>query len=193
LSPDPGDRTAFYLRQISQQLASIAGSSNNTSPPLQDYSSHPPTITIVWVNALWVLSLVFSIMSGLFATLNQQWARRYLQLPHITRSASEQARVRSFIFFGANKYGLISAMEFTPMLLHFSILLFFAGLIVFFVVVYKTIAIVLSISVGAFAVVYLVWTILPCIDYCCPYRTPMSSVVWYIWQTSISSVTRFLR
>lgn len=195
LSPDPGDRNAFYLRQISQQLASFAHSdpSNNTFVPLQDFSPHPPAITIVWVNALWVLSLVFSIMSGLFATLNQQWARRYLQLPHIPRSASEQARVRSFLFFGANKYGIISAMELTPMLLHFSILLFFAGLIVFFIVVYKTIAIVLSISVGAFAVVYLVWTILPCIDYRCPYRTPMSSVLWYTWQTSLSSVTLFLR
>ena len=193
LSPDPGDRNAFYLRQISQQLASFTDSSDNTFVPQQDYSPHPPTIAIVWVNALWVLSLVFSIMSGLFATLNQQWARRYLQLPHIPRSASEQARVRSFLFFGANKYGIISVMELTPMLLHFSILLFFAGLIVFFTVVYKTIAIVLSISVGAFAVVYLVWTILPCIDYRCPYRTPMSSVLWYIWQTSLSSVTLFLR
>jgi hypothetical protein len=195
LSPDPNDRNAFYLRQITQQLASFADPTISDNPfvPLPDYSPRPPTITIVWVNALWVLSLVFSIMSGLFATLNQQWARRYLQLPHIPRSASEQARVRSFLFFGANKYGIISAMELTPMLLHFSILLFFAGLIIFFIVVYKTIAIVISISVGSFAVVYLVWTILPCIDYRCPYHTPMSSILWYIWQTSLSSVTLFLR
>ena len=197
MSPDLGDRNAFYLRQISQQLASFADSDastrNNTLVPLQDYSPHPPTITIVWVNAVWVLSLVFSIMSGLFATLNQQWARKYLQLPHIPSSASEQARVRSFLFFGANKYGMITAMELTPMLLHFSILLFFAGLIIFFFIVYKTIAIVLSISLGAFALVYLAWTILPCIDYRCPYHTPMSSVLWYIWKTSLYSVTLFLR
>ena len=194
LSPDPGDQNAFYLRQISQQLASFtdSDSSDNTFVP-QDYSPSPPAITIVWVNAVWVLSLVFSIMSGLFATLNLQWARRYIQLPHIPRSAREQARVRSFLFFGANKYGIISAMELTPMLLHFSILLFFAGLIIFFLIVYKTIAIVLSISVGAFAVVYLVWTILPCIDYRSPYRTPMSSVLWYTLQTFLSSVTLFLR
>ena len=195
LSPDPGDRNAFYLRQISQQLASFADSDPSDNPfvPLQDYSPHPPTITILWVNAVWVLSLVFSIMSGLFATLNQQWARRYLQLPHIPRSASEQARVRSFLFFGANKYGIINTIELTPTLLHFSILLFFAGLIIFFFIIYKTIAIVLSISVGAFALVYVVWTILPCIDYRSPYYTPMSSVLWYTWQTSLSSVALFLR
>jgi hypothetical protein len=193
LSPDPGDRNAFYLRQISQQLASFADSdpSNTTFVPLLDHSPHPPTTTIVWANAVWVLSLVFSIMSGLFATLNQQWARRYLQLPHIPRTVSEQARVRSFLSFGANKYGIVSGMELTPMLLYFSILLFFAGLIIFFLIVYKTIAIVLSISVGAFAVVYLVCTILPCIDYHCPYHTPMSSVFWYTWQTFLSSVTLF--
>ena len=195
MSPDLGDRNAFYLHQISQQLADLEDldPSNNTLVPLQDYSPHPPTIAIVWVNALWVLSLVFSIMSGLFATLNHQWAQRYLQLPHIPSSASERARVRSFLFFGANKYDIINATELTPMLLHFSILLFFAGLIIFFFIVYKTIAIALSISLGAFALVYLAWTILPCIDYRCPYHTPMSSVLWYIWKTPLSSVTLLLR
>ena len=164
MSPDLGDRNVFYLRQISQQLAGFADSDlsarNNALVPLQDYSPRPLTITIVRVNAVWVLSLVFSIMSGHFATLNQQWARRYPQPPHITSSASEQARVRSFIFFGTNKYGIITAMELTPMLLRFSILLFFAGRIVFFLIVYKTIAIVLSVSLSGFALVYLAWTIL---------------------------------
>src|SRR5258708_3297474 len=142
---------------------------------------------------MWMLSLVFSIMSGLFAALNQQWARRYLQLPQAPNSASKQARVRSFLFLGANKYSIISAMGLTPMLLHLSVFLFFAGLLIFFFIVYKTIAIVISISVGVFAIVYLTWTILPCIDYRSPYHTPMSTVLWYIWKTFFSSVTLCLR
>ncbi len=132
-------------------------------------------------------------MSGLSATLNQQWARKYLQLPQIPSLASEQARVRSFLFFGANKYRIINVIELTPMLLHLSIFLFFAGLMIFFFIVHKTIAIVLSTSVGVFAVLYLALTILPCIDYRSPYHTPMSSMLWYIWQTLLSSVTLCLR
>src|SRR5260370_16195401 len=180
-----------FIFARSQQIASFA--SESTFVPSQDYSPHPPSIAIVWVNAVWMLSLVFSIMSGLFAILNQQWARRYLQLLQVPSSASEQARVRSFLFFGVNKYSIISAMELTPMLLHLSIFLFFAGLVIFFFIVYKMIAIVLSISVGVFAIVYFAWTILPCIDYRSPYHTPMSTLLWYIWKTFLSSATLCIR
>jgi hypothetical protein len=190
LSPDPGDRNAFYLQQISQQLASFTDS---TFLPSQDFSPHPPTTPIVWVNTMWALSLVLSIMSALSAISIQQWVGRYLQLPQIPSLASEQARVRSFLFFGAHKYGAINAVELPPMLLHLSIFLFFAGLVLFFFIVYKTIAIVLLTSIGLFGVVYLAVTILPCIDYRCPFRTPMSSVWWYIWHTSLSSATLCLR
>src|SRR5258708_13002356 len=83
LSPDPNDRNAFYLRQVSQQIASFA--SESTFVPSQDYSPHPPSIAIVWVNAVWMLSLLFSIMPGLFSIFHHQCAPRYLQLlqhPH---------------------------------------------------------------------------------------------------------------
>ena len=142
---------------------------------------------------MWVLSLVLSIMSALSATLIRQWACRYLQLPRIPSLASEQARVRLFLFFGTHKYRFINEVGLTSILLHLSILLFFAGLVMFFSIVYEPIAIVLFISVGLFGVVYLALTILPCIDYCCPYRTPMSSVWWYIWHTSLFSTTFSLR
>lgn len=142
---------------------------------------------------MWALSLVLSIMSALSAISIQQWASRYLQLPQIPSLASEQARVRSFLFFGAHKYGITNAVELTPMLLHLSIALFFAGLVLSFFIVYKTIAIVLLISIGLFGVVYLALTILPCIDYRFPFRTPLSSVCWYLWHTSLSSATLCLR
>ncbi|KAF8474393.1 hypothetical protein DFH94DRAFT_127873 [Russula ochroleuca] len=190
LSPSSGDRNAFYLQQISQQLASFT---DGTSVPPQDFSPNLPTIPIIWINTMWVLSLVLSIMSALSAILIQQWARRYLQLPQIPGLASEQARVRSFLFFGAHKYGITHAVGLPPLLLHLSILLFFAGLVLFFYIVHKTIAIVLLISVGLFGVVYLALTILPCIDYHSPYRTPMSNVLWYIWQSFLSSATLCLR
>jgi hypothetical protein len=192
LSPDFGDQNAFYLRQISQQLASFTDPSNTSVPP-QDYPPHPPTIPIVWINTIWVLSLLFGIMSALSAIMIQQWARRYLQLPQITSSSIEQARVRSFLFFGAHKYGINNAVELTPILLHLSIFLFFVGLVIFFFIVYKTVAIVLTISVGLFGVVYLALTILPCIDHRSPYRTPLSIIWWYLWHTFLSSATLCLR
>ena len=187
LFPDSGDQNAFYLQQISQQLASFTDSS--TFVPPQDYFPRPPTTPVVLVNAMWAVSLVFSLMSALSATSIRKWAHRYIQLPQIPSSSSEQARVRSFLFFGILKYGITLAVELTSMLLHLSVFLFFVGLVIFSFILHKTIAIVLSISVGLFGVVYLTLTVLPCIDHCTPYSTPMSTVWWYLWHTSLYSAT----
>ena len=132
-------------------------------------------------------------MSALTATMTQQWARRYLQLPQTPNSPSEQARVRSFLFFGAQSYDMLNAVEMPPTLLHISVFLFFSGLVIFFFTVYKTIAIVLSIALGIFGLVYLMLTILPCIDHRCPYRTPFSAVCLYLWHTIFVSITLCLR
>ncbi|KAI0282686.1 hypothetical protein BC826DRAFT_921487, partial [Russula brevipes] len=174
LSPDSGDRNSFYLSQISQQLA---GSANGTNVPLQIYPSPSPNISIVLVNTMWLLSLVLSVMSALSAAMIQQWARRYVQLPRIPGPSSDQARVRSFLFFGACKYGMINAVELTPALFHLSVSLFLAGLIIYLFTINKTVAIILTIFVGLFGLAYLVLTILPCIDRRCPYRTPLTSVL----------------
>ncbi|KAI0266156.1 hypothetical protein BC834DRAFT_969661 [Gloeopeniophorella convolvens] len=183
LSSDSGDDTVFMLKQISQQLV---GNANGTlviplTPPV-----FTPAPSIVCVNAMWLISLVFSIASALSATLMQQWARRYTQLPQIPSLASERARVRSYLFLGIRRYGMLRAAELTPTLLHISVFLFFVGLVIFFFTIFKTVAIILSIFVGLFAVVYLGLTILPCIKHDSPYRTPVSSTWWYMWHTSFS-------
>jgi Family of unknown function (DUF6535) len=190
LSPDSGDRNGFYLLQISQQLSSFT---NGAFVPPQAFSSPPPSTAIIWVNALWLLSFVLSVMSALSATLTQQWVSRYLQLPRIPGLPSEQARVRSFLFFGAHNYGMINAAETPATLLHISVFLFFSGQVIFFFTVYETVAIILSASLTPFAVVYVILTILPCIDHRCPYHTPMSSVCWYLWHASLLYVTLCIR
>lgn len=180
----------FLLGQLSQQLAGFA---NGTDILPQAYSPPPPTTSIIWVTAIWLLSLVLGIMSALSATLTLQGASRYLELPRTTSSPSQQARVRSFLFFGAQKYGMINAVEMTSTLLHLSMLLFFVGLDIFFFTAHTTIGVVVSISVGLIGVAYLTISILPCMDYHCPYYTPMSTVWWYFWHTSLFALAFCLR
>jgi hypothetical protein len=79
------------------------------------------------------------------------------------------------------------AIETAPTLLHFSVFLFFAGLVILFYSINKPVAIVISVSVGIFVVAYFVLTILPYIEHNCPYRTPMSNVWWYISHPSLFS------
>ncbi|KAH9172720.1 hypothetical protein EDB89DRAFT_856612 [Lactarius sanguifluus] len=129
LSPDSGDQTAFLLQQISQQLS---GLSNGTYVRPQNYPTFSPSTSIVCVNAMWILSLIVSITCALLATLMQQWARQYVQLPQLRTTPRERAHVRSFLFFGLKQFRMSYAVELIPTLLHLAVFLFFVGLVIFF-------------------------------------------------------------
>jgi hypothetical protein len=62
--------------------------------------------------------------------------------------------------------------------LHLSLFLFLVGLVVFFFTINKLVAIVLSVVVGLFGMIYLIMTILACVDRDCLYHTPMSGAWW---------------
>jgi hypothetical protein len=183
LSPAPSDETNVILRQISQQLT---GSANGTLAQRTENPSFSPSTRMVCVNTMWLLSLVLSLASALSATLTQQWARRYIQLPEMPSLQKDQARVRSYLFLGTQKYYMLHAVEMTPTLLHCPVFIFFVGLVLFFFSINNTVAIAVSISVGLFALVYFALTILPCIAHDHPYRTPMSNIWWYLWHSFIS-------
>ena len=85
------------------------------------------------------------------------------------------------------------AVQLAPTLLHFSVYLFFAGLVVLFRTINKNVAIAVDVSVGVFAVAYIVLSILPCLDVACPYRTPMSYILWYPLHAILSFAALFLR
>ncbi len=186
LSPDSGDQTVALLCQMSAQLPNFT--TGTCTPPTANGPSSP-SASIIWVNAMWLMSLILSLTSALFATLLQQWARRYVQMPQIPSEPDKRARVRSFLFFGTQKFKMRVAVETGPTLLHVSVFLFFVGLVILFYDIHKTVAIIVSISVGIFVVAYFALTVLPCIKHNCPYRTPMSNIWWYISHSSLFSVS----
>jgi len=190
LSPDRGDQTVDLLCQISQQLPNF---STGTCIPPQAGQSFSPGASIIWVNSMWIVSLILGLASALFATLAQQWARRYVQMPQILSDPNNCARIRSFLFSGTRRYNMNIAFETAYTLLHFSVFLFLVGLAILFFSINKAVAIVVSVSVGKFVAAYFVLTILPCIEHDCPYRTPMSNIWWYISHTSLFSCAFCLR
>jgi hypothetical protein len=120
-----------------------------------------------------------------------QWARTYIDLPQTPSVPKERARVRSVLFFGTEKYRMGLTLQTAPTL-HISVFLFFIGLVVFFFTIFKTVAVVILIFVGCFGWAYFTLTILPLLDHTSPYRTPMSSLWWYLWHNSLSYVTQHL-
>ena len=183
LQRDPNVTTQSILTQISQQLADINGTIPAVNPSIQT-SFSPPT-SVIFINSVWFLSLVLSLTCALMATLLQQWARRYLQIVQRKYAPLHHARIHEYFSMGAHRFGILGFVEVLPLLLLFSVFLFFAGLVVFAfrgnqIVAYVTLAIV-----GFCTLSYIALTLLPFFFHDCPYQTPLSSVLWFFAQTVI--------
>jgi hypothetical protein len=169
---NPQDTSNFYLANIYQ--ATIADLNRpNISTPSSPPPFTPPNYS-VWVNGLWFLSLMISITCALLATLLQQWARRYLKVTQPRYSLHKQARIRSFFAEGVEKSFLPLVVEALPTLLHVSLFLFFAGLVVFLWNVNLTIYKIAISWVCVCAAFYGCVTLAPILRRDSPYYTPLT-------------------
>ena len=178
LQPSSQDATAFYLANVYQLL-----NGSQVSIPPSVTSLDPTSFTVpasaVWVNSLWLLSLIISITCALLALLLQQCARRYLKLNRVQCSPPKRARIRAFFAEGVERLHLHWAVEALPALLHISVFLFFAGLCVYLFSAHKTVFSVVVAWVGLCVVVYGYITVLPILHKDSPYHAPLSSFIWF--------------
>ena len=176
LQQNPQETSNFYLANIYQATINPNGlSSLPASPP----PFSPPTYA-VWVNSLWFLSLVISLTCALLATFLQQWARRYLKVTQSRYSPHKRARIRAFFSEGVEKLLLPWTVETLPTLLHISLFLFFAGLVVFLRNVNLTIFKLVLSWVGLCTALYGCITLVPVFRHDSPYYTPLSLPAWHI-------------
>ena len=132
------------------------------------------------MNALWFLSLVISLTCALLATLLQQWARRYLKVTQSRYSPHKRARIRAFLSEGVENLLLPWTVETLPTLLHISLFLFFAGLVVFMWNVNFTLFKLVLSWVGICTALYGCITVMPIFRHDSPYYTPLSLPAWHI-------------
>jgi hypothetical protein len=171
---DPQDTSNFYLANIYQ---ATVDSNRSSSLPASPPPFSPPTYA-VWVNSLWFLSLVISITCALLATLLQQWARRYLKVTQTRSSLHKRARIRSFFAEGVKKSHLSMVVETLPALIHLSVSLFFAGLVVFlWNVNLTTFKVVLS-WISICTTLYGSITLVPLFRHDSPYHSPLTDLAW---------------
>ena len=191
IKQNPQDTSNFYLANIYHATISPNSSSVSTSPPLSPPPFSPPNHA-VWVNALWFMSLVISLTCALLATFLQQWARRYLKITQSRYSPHKRARIRAFFSEGVEKRLLPWTVDALPTLLHLSLFLFFAGLVVFLCNVNFTIFKLVLSWVGLCVALYGCITCMPIIRHDSPYYTPLSLPTWHVITGILFFVYRFL-
>ncbi|KAH9953396.1 hypothetical protein BC827DRAFT_1146204, partial [Russula dissimulans] len=118
------DVSAFYLGQIYQLQASLNNFTGIPSPnPPKPASASPGA------NALWFASLVLSLACAVFATLVQEWVRKYLLLTQPRFSPHRRARIRACMTQEGSLVFLQRMVHSLHTFLHLSIFLFVIGLI----------------------------------------------------------------
>ncbi|KAJ7766125.1 hypothetical protein B0H16DRAFT_1523151 [Mycena metata] len=184
LVPDSGDTTVLLLSQISGQLAASANGTTFNFVPRPPFTPSPSALIC---NVLWFISLGLSLSCALVATLLEQWARDFLHKAEIRSAPVIRARVFSYLYYGLKRFGMHTVVEIIPLLLHASLVFFFAGLVAFLVQFNIVIAAVAAAILATVTIVYATLTLLPLFHPDCPYRTPLSGGCWQL-QKLLSTV-----
>jgi hypothetical protein len=171
---NPQSVSNFYLANL-QSLAQSKQPETSTPPQF-----NPPT-TAVWVNSLWFLSLAINLACSVLANLLQQWARRYIRGTHTRYSPKKRARTRAFYARGVEKFRLPLVFEALPAMLHLSVFLFAAGLVVFLWNIDPILSKVVAVWLAICLFLYYFFTLGPIEYHDSPYDTPLSMPVWYLW------------
>ena len=118
----------FYLQNIYQVLDNPNASQISAPQPLGDPPGFSPPRYAIWVNSLWLLSMLISLTGAALASLVQHWADRYITVTQQPwHTPDQRARIRSF--FASRPWGpyVTWGSDRFPFYLHLSLFLFMAG------------------------------------------------------------------
>ncbi|KAH9059829.1 hypothetical protein EDB87DRAFT_729833 [Lactarius vividus] len=185
LKPDPQDTSNFYLANIYQLLAN--GSQVTITTALPDPPAFSPSLTAVWVNSLWFLSLVISLTCAVFAIMLQQWAHSYLTAARPRYTLLKNARIRELLAEGVMKFRLPVFAGGLLAFHHASFFLFIAGLAVLLFNTNHTTFFIIAGFILFLIISYIFLTCLPMIQSNSPYYTPLSPTIWSIIRTFLAA------
>jgi len=182
---------------------------NGTSLAPQQIDAVPsasPLPSSIRINIFWFISLVFSLTTVLIGIVSLQWLREHQEYPPSLSSRDRFAlfnmRVR-----GLEAWYVPEIFAALPVLLQFSLLLFFVGLVDFLLASQTKVAIPVIVAIGL-PLVFIVWTTVTpslqafilCLPIAgrvervpeqCPYKSTQSRILRHIITFS-SSVFKFI-
>jgi hypothetical protein len=161
-------------------------------PGPKDTLPFSPPRYAIWVNSLWISSLAISITSALLATLIQQWTRRYVRVTQPLGCAHKRARIRQYFFSGVSNLHFLLATDAVPTLLHISVFLFFAGLLILLRHISHTVFNAVVGWVVLCVVIYAHITFVPIYQPSNPHYAPLSSMVYHVYADILYPTFEFL-
>jgi len=177
------------LRGQNALLSEMSQTSGGISSVAAARLATRPSTMVRRVNRLWFASLAITIGSTVFAMLTKQWISEYMDGLRIDlKLASEQellrvARLREYRSAGLRQWHVPGIIGILPILLHVALLLFGAGLVVFFWKLDHGTAIIILVFLCIISFLYVASMLLPLLRRDAPYRTPLSHIFSNIIRT----------
>ncbi|KAI0278663.1 hypothetical protein BC826DRAFT_1083682 [Russula brevipes] len=135
------------------------------------------------------MSLVFSLSAALAATLVQQWVREYVHVFQRYNHPLKCARIRQFLYEGADRWHMDVVVNLVPALIHISLFLFFIGLADFLFKINIATATTTTMVIVICALGYLFSIVAPVWDAQSPYQSPLSGMFWHLFFRTIGRRT----
>ncbi|PVF94133.1 hypothetical protein CPB86DRAFT_776782 [Serendipita vermifera] len=164
LKEDPQER---LLKEILSALHD--GQNSSSLEPFQ------LTASSLHVNGLWFTSLTLVLISSLWGVLAKGWVAAYN--PASNKARSKDACERHLRFIRAVQWKVEFVVTSIPLLIQFSLFLFFAGLIIQVTPYASRIKVPMIVLVSITVILYIFSTFLPRIFPAFPFSTPITSFV----------------
>ncbi|KAJ7601504.1 hypothetical protein DFH06DRAFT_1072029, partial [Mycena polygramma] len=153
----------------------IQSQHSTTAPELPQSGTFVPTLSSRWVNGLWFISLMFSLMSALGASVAKGWVTQVSST--VSGSSWDDASLHRKRLRVIKQWHLQLIIEFLPILIHIAFFLFAAGLIVLLFDDDRPIGIAVLVLTGLVGVLYVANSLLSAYHSDSPFRTPVSHII----------------
>jgi hypothetical protein len=171
----------------------INNTANGTHTPYPRASFSPPAHAVS-VNCLFFASLSASIVAALASVVSLQWVAEYDAA--VSRSGSspeDRVKRRQFRYSGMEKWKMREIIAALPILLYFSLVLFFIGLAQWMWSVHTTIGGVVLGGMLLGTVFYAVTTLLSVVFPSSPYRAPIVRWIYVLIHIILRPLMKLLR
>ncbi len=170
----------LMFEMVQLERAALHGSDSASVQPSSwtPTASFSPSATDVWVNGLWFTSLTVSLIASLMAVHAKQWVSHYVSKPSGSGTALDTVRIRQFRYTKFQKWSIPVIIGVLPFLVHIALAMFLVGLVVVLTAfVYSLVYTIATLTIFTF-LAYATTVILSAIDPSCPYRTPLSNILY---------------
>ncbi|KAL1708853.1 hypothetical protein EV121DRAFT_287105 [Schizophyllum commune] len=181
LQPDYGRISAALLLEL--VALQRANSPSDVPRANVDLDSVYHTSGDVWVNALWFTTLALCLAMVLIAAVVKQWLQDYVKTPPGT--PRDRALIRHMRYKELLKWRVPFIISIIPLLLHVSLALFLAGLVIFLYALSATMSFIVAGITGATSAFYIVTHILAVVNWQCSYKTPVTHMLRLITLANI--------